>query len=159
MFGSQWLSEVWHPWTSQNSEFPSLEMLWQAFTATTWSCCLFQGLSAFSFVFAKWKAALSNLWSGDWKKKMKKKIRSILLRNSWVASTICFGSSPVCTVKVRVDTDVVKGSIIIHLSSLQWSSRTFRVAELSSVLNLLKKDNLFTPVLIPTQHFKSGPDL
>ncbi len=29
-------------------------MLCQAFTAADFSCCLFVGLSAFSFVFSKW---------------------------------------------------------------------------------------------------------
>ncbi len=41
-------------------------MLCQAFTATDFSCCLFVGLSAFSFVFSKWNKCSIRLKSGDW---------------------------------------------------------------------------------------------
>ncbi len=44
----------------------SFVMLCQAFTAADFSCCLFVGLSAFSFVFSKWNACLIRLRSGDW---------------------------------------------------------------------------------------------
>ncbi len=37
----------------------SFVMLCQAFTAADFSCCLFVGLSAFSFVFSKWNSAQS----------------------------------------------------------------------------------------------------
>ncbi len=41
-------------------------MLYQAFTAADFSCCLFVGLSTFSFVFSKWNACSIRLKSGDW---------------------------------------------------------------------------------------------
>ncbi len=41
-------------------------MLCQDFTAADFSCCLFVGLSAFSFVFRKWNACSIGLKSGDW---------------------------------------------------------------------------------------------
>ncbi len=44
----------------------SFVMLCQAFTATDFSCCLFVGLSAFSFVFRKWNKCSIRLKSGDW---------------------------------------------------------------------------------------------
>lgn len=50
IFCSQYLLEVQNPWTSQNV-VSSLEILCQAFTAASFSCCLFAGLSALSFAF------------------------------------------------------------------------------------------------------------
>ncbi len=41
-------------------------ILCQAFTAADFSCCLFVGLFASSFVFSKWNACSIGLKSGDW---------------------------------------------------------------------------------------------
>ncbi len=49
-----------------NILFVSFMMLCQAFTAADFSCCLFVGLSAFSFVYSKWNACSIGLKSGDW---------------------------------------------------------------------------------------------
>ncbi len=39
-------------------------LLCQAFTAANFSCCLFVGFSAFSFVFSEWNAAQSG-WNRE----------------------------------------------------------------------------------------------
>ncbi len=47
------LMDITRDWVS------SFVMLCQAFTAADFSCCLFVGLSAISFVFSEWNAAQS----------------------------------------------------------------------------------------------------
>ena len=42
---SQWQPEVWSPWTLPHTRVSSLAMPCQEFTAATFSCCLFVGLS------------------------------------------------------------------------------------------------------------------
>ncbi len=54
------LMDITRNWVS------SFVMFCQAFTAAEFSCCLFVGLSAFSFVFSKWNAWSIGLRSGDW---------------------------------------------------------------------------------------------
>ncbi len=54
------LTDTTRDWVS------SFVMLCQAFTAADFSCRLFVGLSAFSFVFSKWNAYSIGLRSGDW---------------------------------------------------------------------------------------------
>ncbi len=54
------LMDITRDWVS------SYVMLCQAFTAADFSCCLFVGLSAFSFVFRKWNVCSIGFRSGDW---------------------------------------------------------------------------------------------
>ena len=76
----------------------SFVMLCQAFTAAVFSCCLFVGLSAFSFVFSKWNACSIGLRSGDWLGHCRI-FHFFALKNSWVAYAVCFGSLSICIVK------------------------------------------------------------
>ncbi len=74
-------------------------MFCQAFTAADFSCCLFVGLSAFSFVFSEWNACSIRLKSGDWLCRI---LNFFTFKNSRVAFTVCFGSpSSICTMKHR----------------------------------------------------------
>ncbi len=70
-------------------------MLYQAFTAADFSCCLFVALSAFSFVFSKWNAA----WSG-WDQEIDLAIAeyfTFLPSKTPGLLLLCFGSSSICT--------------------------------------------------------------
>ena len=58
------LLEVRRP--SLNTESSSLEMLCQALTVATISCCFVVSLSAFSFVSSNWNACFIGLKSADW---------------------------------------------------------------------------------------------
>ncbi len=75
----------------------SFVMLFQAFTLD-FSCCLFVGLSAFSFVLSKWNTCSIRVISGD----------SLghcrifhFLSSKTLAFTLHFGSSSICTMKCR----------------------------------------------------------
>ncbi len=53
-------------------------------------CCLFVGLSAYSFDFSKWNAWSIGLKSGDWLGHCRIFI-FFYLQNVWVAFAVCFG--------------------------------------------------------------------
>ncbi len=72
----------------------SFVMLCQAFTAADFSCCLFVGLSAFSFVFSKWNACSIGLRSGDWLGHCRI-FHFFTFKNSRVAFAVCLGHRPV----------------------------------------------------------------
>ncbi len=86
------LMDITRDWVS------SFVMLCQDFTAADFSCCLFVGLSAFSFVFSKWNACSIGLRSGDWPGHFRI-FKFFTFKNSWVAFAVCFGSSSICTMK------------------------------------------------------------
>ncbi len=86
------LMDITRDWVS------SFVMLCQDFTAADFSCCLFVGLSAFSFVFSKWNACSIGLRSGDWPGHCRI-FKFFTFKNSWVAFAVCFGSSSICTMK------------------------------------------------------------
>ncbi len=88
------LMDITKDWVS------SFVMLCQAFAVANFSCCLFVGLSAFSFVFSRWNACSIWLKSGDWLGHCRI-IHFFTFKNSWVASAVCFGSSLICTMKRR----------------------------------------------------------
>ena len=61
----------------------------QTFTAAAFSCGLFVDLSAFGFVFSRWKAC-SN-WLRRWRN-----VHFFPFKNSWVSFALCFGSLFIC---------------------------------------------------------------
>ncbi len=86
------LMDITRDWVS------SFVMIFQAFTAADFSCCLFVGLSAFSFVFSKWNACSIGLRSKDWLGHCRI-FDFLTFKNSWVAFAVCFGSLSICTMK------------------------------------------------------------
>ncbi len=88
------LMDITRDWVS------SFVMRYQVFTAADFSCCLFVGLSAFSFVFSKWNACSIGLISGYWLCHCRIS-HFFTFKNSWVAFAVCFGSSSVCTMNRR----------------------------------------------------------
>lgn len=88
-FCSQWLPGVWNP-------VSSLEML---FSAATFSCCLFVGLCAFSFVFCNSNACSVSLRSRD--SLVYLEISNFfVLRNSWFAFAVCCWLLATCSVNL-----------------------------------------------------------
>lgn len=90
-------------------------MLSQVFTA--FSCHLFEGLSAFSFVSSYWKACSIRLRSGDWLGHWRIS-HYFASRRSLVVFTVCFGS--LSTLRIRHASSISIPIIIKHL----WNSST-----------------------------------
>ncbi len=78
----------------------SFVVLFQAFTAADFSCCLFACLSSISFVFSKWNACSIGLRSGDWLGHCGI-FHLLTFKHSWVAFALCLGSLSICTMKWR----------------------------------------------------------
>ncbi len=120
-------------------------MLCLTFTAADFSCCLFVGLSAFSFVFSKWNACSIRLKSGDWLGHCK--ILFFTFKNSWVAFAVCFGSLSICTMKHRPINFAPFGWIWADSISL-YTSEFFRLL-LSSFTSSINTSN---PVPLEAMH-------
>ncbi len=121
-------------------------MLCQAFTAADFSCCLFVGLSASSFVFSKWNACSIGLKSGGWHGHCRI-FHFFTFKNPWVAFAVCFGSSSICTIKRRPINFAAVGWIWADSISL-YTSEFIRLL-LSSVTSSLNTSN---PVPLEAMH-------
>ncbi len=121
-------------------------MLCQAFTSADFSCCLFVGLSAFSFLFSKWNACSIRLISWDWLGHFRM-FHFFTFKNSWVAFAVCFGSSSICTMKCRPINFAAFGWIWANSISL-YTSESIRLL-LSSVTSSINTSN---PVPLEALH-------
>ncbi len=124
----------------------SFVMLCQAFTAADFSCCLFVGRAAFSFVFSKWNSCSIGLRSGDWLGHCRI-FHFITFKNSWVAFAGCFGSSSICAKKHHPINFAAFGWIWAESISL-YTSKFIRLL-LSSVTSPLNTSN---PVPLEAMH-------
>ncbi len=104
------LIDITRDWVS------SFVMLCQAFAAADFSCCLFVGLSSFSFVFSKWNACSIGLRSGDWLGHCRI-IHFCSFKNFWVAFPLCFSRS--C--QAFLDVFLAKSNLA-RLPPGEWSS-------------------------------------
>ncbi len=121
-------------------------MLCQAFTVADFSCCLFVGLSAFSFVFSKWNACSIELKSGDWLGHCRI-FHFLTFKNSWVAFAECFGSLSIRTMKRRPINFAAFGLNLAEGISLYTSE--FIQLLLSSVTSSINTSN---PVPLEAMH-------
>ncbi len=99
-------------------------MLCQAFSAADFSCCLFVGLSAFSFVFSKWNACSIVLRSGDWLGHCRI-IHFFTFKNSWVAFPVCFGSLSIWRAAQSTLLHLAESGQTVYPCTLQNSSGCF----------------------------------
>ncbi len=90
------LMDITRDWVS------SFVMPCQAFAAADFSCCLFVGLSAFSFVFSKWNACSIGLSFGDWLGHCRI-FHFFTLKNSWVAFAVFWVIIHFCTMYMCIN--------------------------------------------------------
>lgn len=120
--------------------------LYQTFTAASFSCCLFVGLSASSFVSSKWKTSSIGLGTGGWLGHWRI-LHCFTLRSSWVVFAVCFGLLSICTVKHHIISSAA--SVWLWADSIALYTSEFILLRPSAVTSSMKTSE---PVQLTALH-------